>query len=114
MAKLIEQHHAPLAISHTGTAKTFDILSLGYFRVNIRDDVARFIRNCHTRSCTKASHQKPLGLLHPLKVPSNTWEEVSTNFVAGLPKTQSGHDTVLVIVNRLTKIRHFAPCSSKN
>ncbi len=111
--KLIKQHHALSAVGHTGTAKIYEVLSHNYFWVNMCNIVARFIQNCHTCSCAKASHHKPLELLHPLKVPSNAWEEISMDFVTSFPETQSGHNAILVNIDPLTQMRHFAPSSSK-
>ncbi|XP_071676873.1 uncharacterized protein [Lolium perenne] len=57
----------------------------------------------------KAEHQRPAGLLQPLKVPEWKWEEVGMDFITGLPKSQRGHDSIWVIVDRLTKVAHFIP-----
>nr|ABA93571.1 retrotransposon protein, putative, Ty3-gypsy subclass [Oryza sativa Japonica Group] len=55
----------------------------------------------------KAEHQKPAGLLQPLKIPEWKWEEIGMDFITGLPRTSSGHDSIWVIVDRLTKVTHF-------
>jgi hypothetical protein len=57
----------------------------------------------------KAEHQRPAGLLHPLKVPKWKWEEIGMYFIIGLPHTQKGYDSIWVIVDRLTKVAHFIP-----
>jgi hypothetical protein len=44
-----------------------------------------------------------------LKIPEWKWEEISMNFIMGLPKTQSGHDSIWVIVDHLSKVAHFIP-----
>jgi hypothetical protein len=44
-----------------------------------------------------------------LQVPEWKWEEIAMNFIVGLPRTQSGYDSIWVIVDRLTKIAHFIP-----
>ncbi len=86
-------------VGHTGTAQSYEILSCSYFWVNMRENVAQFIHNCHTFSHAKPSHKKPPGLLHPLKVHSNIWEEVSMDCVFCFPNSKSGNNSILVVIN---------------
>ncbi|CAA0810870.1 Unknown protein, partial [Striga hermonthica] len=53
----------------------------------------------------------PLGLLRPLDIPKWKWEEISMDFVTGLPKSSEHHDAIWVVVDRLTKVAHFLPVS---
>jgi hypothetical protein len=55
----------------------------------------------------KAEHQRPGGLLHPLKIPEWKWEEIGMDFITGLPRTSKAYDSLWVIVERLTKVAHF-------
>jgi hypothetical protein len=57
----------------------------------------------------KVGHQRPAGLLQPLKIPEWKWEEIEMDFIVGLPRTQAGYDSIWVIVDRLTKVAHFIP-----
>ncbi|GJY93806.1 putative reverse transcriptase domain-containing protein [Tanacetum coccineum] len=57
----------------------------------------------------KAEHQRPSGLLQQLEIPIWKWEGIAMDFVTKLPRTSSGHDTIWVIVDRLTKSAHFLP-----
>ncbi|GKA07947.1 putative reverse transcriptase domain-containing protein [Tanacetum coccineum] len=57
----------------------------------------------------KAEHQRPSGLLQQPEVPKWKWEIIAMDFVIKLPRTSSGHDTIWVIVDRLTKSAHFLP-----
>jgi transposase InsO family protein len=50
-----------------------------------------------------------VGLLQPLQVPEWKWEEIVMDFIVGLLRTQSGYDSIWVIVDRLTKVAHFIP-----
>nr|GFD35377.1 retrotransposon protein, putative, Ty3-gypsy subclass [Tanacetum cinerariifolium] len=57
----------------------------------------------------KIEHQRASGLLQPLDIPVWKWDEISMDFVTGLPRTQSRHDAIWVVVDRLTKSAHFLP-----
>ncbi|XP_073153938.1 uncharacterized protein [Henckelia pumila] len=60
----------------------------------------------------KAEHQRPGGLLQPLKIPEWKWEHISMDFVVGLPESKQRHDGIW-IVDRLTKSAHFQPVCMK-
>ena len=75
----------------------------------MKADIARFVAHCDTCQRIKAEHQKPARLLQPLHIPVWKWDEIEMDFVVGLPKTQKGHDSIWVIVDRLTKAAHFIP-----
>nr|GEY91942.1 putative reverse transcriptase domain-containing protein [Tanacetum cinerariifolium] len=57
----------------------------------------------------KIKHQRASGLLQPLDIPVWKWDEISMDFVTGLPRTQRRHDAIWVVVDRLTKSAHFLP-----
>ncbi|GKD81762.1 putative reverse transcriptase domain-containing protein [Tanacetum coccineum] len=57
----------------------------------------------------KAEHQKPSGFLQQPEIPEWKWEKITMDFVTKLPKSSSGHDTIWVVVDRLTKSAHFLP-----
>jgi hypothetical protein len=44
-----------------------------------------------------------------LKIPEWKWDEISIDFIVGLPRTQKGYDSIWVVVDRLTKVAHFIP-----
>ncbi|GJX84335.1 putative reverse transcriptase domain-containing protein [Tanacetum coccineum] len=53
--------------------------------------------------------QKPSGLLVQPEIPMWKWERITKDFIIKLPKTSNKHDTIWVIVDRLTKSTHFIP-----
>jgi hypothetical protein len=73
------------------------------------EDIAEYVARCDTCQRVKAEHQRPAGLLQPLEIPTWKWEDISMDFIAGLPRTQKGNDSIWVIVDRLTKVAHFIP-----
>jgi hypothetical protein len=80
-----------------------------YWWYGMKRDVAEYVALCDTCQRVKAEHQRPAGLLQPLQVPEWKWEEIAMDFVMGLPRTQSGYDSIWVIVDRLIKAAHFIP-----
>ena len=73
----------------------------------MKKHVGDFVRRYLTCQQVKAVHQRPVRLLQPLEVVEWKWEHVTMDFVTHLPRTSRGHDTVWVIVNRLSKSAHF-------
>nr|GEX54042.1 putative reverse transcriptase domain-containing protein [Tanacetum cinerariifolium] len=64
---------------------------------------------CLTCLKVKAKHQKPSGLSVQPEIPQWKWDNITMDFFTKLPKTQSGNDTIWVVVDRLTKSTHFLP-----
>ncbi|GJT30741.1 putative reverse transcriptase domain-containing protein [Tanacetum coccineum] len=71
--------------------------------------IAEYVGKCLTCSRVKAECQKPSGLLVQPEIPMWKWERITMDFVTKLPKTSIGHDTIWVIVDRITKSAHFIP-----
>ena len=78
----------------------------------IKKDIAEFVAKSPNSQHLKAEHQKSSGLLQKIQTPTLKWEDVNTDFVVGLPQTQSQSDSICLIVDRLTKTIHFIPVKS--
>nr|GFA56804.1 RNA-directed DNA polymerase [Tanacetum cinerariifolium] len=68
------------------------------------------LERCRTFHIAK-THGSNAGLYTPLSVLVAPWEDVSLDFVLGLPRTQRAKDSVMVVVDRFSKMAHFVPCS---
>ena len=72
-------------------------------------EIARYVAKCDTCRHVKAIHMKTAGPLQSLPIPTWKWEDISMDFIVGLPRTAKGYDYIWVIVDRLTKIANFLP-----
>jgi hypothetical protein len=105
---LKEAHDSDYSI-HPGSTKMYQDLKQKYWWYGLKRDVAAHVAKCDVCQRVKGEHQRPAGLLHPLKIPEWKWEEIGMDFFVGLPRTPGGYESIWVIVDRLTKVAHFIP-----
>jgi hypothetical protein len=106
---LLELHTSPVG-GHSGFLKTYHRVKKEFFWDGLKTDVQRFVAECLVCQQNKVETIKTPGLLQPLSIPSQHWEEVSMDFITGLPKSE-GKSVIMVIVDRLTKYAHFCALS---
>jgi hypothetical protein len=78
-----------------------------YWWTKMKIEIARYVAKCDTCRRVKAIHMKAAGPLQSLPIPTWKWEDISMDFIVGLPRTTKGFDSIWVIIDRLTKIAHF-------
>ncbi|GJV67374.1 putative reverse transcriptase domain-containing protein [Tanacetum coccineum] len=94
---------------HPGADKMYYDLRDRYWWPGMKKDIAMYVSKCLTCLKVKVEHQRPSGLLQQPDIPEWKWEGIAMDFVTKLPRTSSGHDTIWVIMDRLTKSAHFLP-----
>ena len=75
----------------------------------MKKDIAEYVSKCLTCQQVKVEHQVPSGLLNLIPIPQWKWDNITMNFVSSFSLTQKKHDSVWVIVDKLTKSAHFLP-----
>ena len=96
-------------MGHFGRDKTYHMLSSHFYWPHMLRDVEHMLKRC--LECLKAkSRLKPHGIYMPLPIPSSPWEDISMDFIVGLPTTKRGRDLIFVVVDRFSKITHFIAC----
>ena len=90
---LDEAHSSKLSI-HLGSSKMYQDLKTRFWWTKMKKEIIAYVARCDTCCRVKVVHLKPAGLLQPLSVPGWKWEEISMDFIVGLPTTQKGNDSI--------------------
>nr|GEU62573.1 putative reverse transcriptase domain-containing protein [Tanacetum cinerariifolium] len=106
---IMHESHKSKYSFHPGFDKMYQDMKLLYWWPNMKANIATYVSKCLTYLRVKVEHQKPSGLLVQPKISQWKWDNITMDFVTKLPKTQSGNDTIWVVVDRLTKSAHFLP-----
>ncbi|GJW03657.1 putative reverse transcriptase domain-containing protein [Tanacetum coccineum] len=104
---IMYESHKSKYFVHSGSDKMYQDIKQLYWWPNMKADIATYVSKCLTYLRVKAEHQKLYGLLVQPEIPQWKWDNITMDFITKLPKTQSGNDTIWVIVDRLTKSAHF-------
>jgi hypothetical protein len=105
--KLMDEAHLSKLSIHPRSSKMYQELRPRYWWTKMKKEIAVYVARCDTCCRVKALHMRPAGLLQLLSVPDWKWDDISMDFIIGLPTTQKGNDSIWVIIDRLTKSAHF-------
>ena len=106
MLILNEIHKNPYS-GHPGYQKTITMLQKDYFWPNMKNELAEHIARCFECQQVKTEHHHPTNLLQPLPIPSQKWKIISLDFITGLPRNHNHNDSIMVVVDKLSKATHF-------
>ena len=99
-------------VGHPGYQKTLTTVIKEYLWPSMKNDTASYIARCMECQRVKVEHKHPAGLLQTLPIREWKWEVVNINFVTKLPRSNKQHDSIMVVVDKLTKAAHFVPVKS--
>ena len=92
-----------------GITKTHDLVARTFLWSGLNADVEDYVHQCDACRRHKVNTRMYAGKLHPLSIPGRRWESVSMDLIVKLPTTADGHDSILVFVDRLSKMVHLVP-----
>ena len=109
-AKILTEIHSVPYAGHPGYHRTLRTARRTFYWRGMATDIRSFILECTVCQQEKGEHQLQRGELHPLPIPEKKWSEVMLDFIVKLPETKKGNDSILVVVDRATKMAHLMPC----
>jgi hypothetical protein len=103
---LLEMHKVPY-FGHPSYEKTIVTFKKQYFWLGMKKEVVYFIVRCLKYQKVKAEHRHPASLLQEFPIPEWKWEVVTMDFITKFPRNAKQHDSIMVVVEKLTKASHF-------
>jgi len=107
--ELLRDIHDQPSTSHPGIRRTVDLVQRFYYWPGHRATIRQYIRNCHACQRSKAPRDGTNGLLQPLPIPQQRWQDIAMDFITGLPLSEN-YNAICTIICRLSKERHYVPC----
>lgn len=106
--KLIAALHSTAIGGHSGIQATYHRVKNLFSWKGLKADVENFVKQCGICQQAKHGQQHPSGLHQPLPIPTAAWQDISMDFIEGLP-TSDHNNAIMVIVDRLTKYAQLVP-----
>jgi hypothetical protein len=105
-----DMHNVPY-VGHLGYHKTVATIKshYHYFWPGMKREIVEYIARCMEFQKVKDENRHPTWLLQPLPIPEWKWEVVTMDFITGFPRIGKMHDSITVVVKKLTKATHFIP-----
>jgi hypothetical protein len=90
----LDEAHLSRYSIHPGSTKMYHDLKQHYWWTKMKIEIARYVAKCDTCRRVKAIHMKTVGPLQSLPIPTWKWEDISMDFIVGLPRTAKGYDSI--------------------
>ena len=95
---------------HFGISRTLSKVRQHCVWDGMTREVEDYCRSCVTCALHKSSNQRPGGTLTQLPIPAEPWDSIGIDFVGPLPPSATGNDTIMVVVDRLSKMVLLSAC----
>jgi hypothetical protein len=111
--KFLDEAHTLRYSIHFGSTKMYHDLRQQFWWTRMKRETARYVSKCDTCQKVKADYIKHGGLLQPLSIPEWKWDNISMDFIMGLPLAARKFDSIWVMMDRLSKSAHSIPVNTK-
>ena len=107
--RIIDEAYNSRYSIHPGSSKIYHDLRELYWLKGMKKGIDEFVAKFPNCQQVKVEHKRPGGLAHNIELPEWIWEMVHMDLITGVPKSHNHHDSIRVIVDRMTKSSHFFP-----
>ena len=111
-AEIIRLHHDTPVGGHGGQWKIVELVTRNFWWPGVTKEVKQYVEGCDSCQRNKNCTKQPAGKLIPNSIPERLWTHILADFITKLPLVQ-GYNSILVVVNKLTKIVYFISTTEK-
>jgi len=104
--RILQEYHSSPIGGHVGITRTLARLKAQFYWPKMQKHVQEYVQNCVICQQAQVSNTLPSGLLQPLPIPQQVWEDIAMNFITGLPIVNV-FSVIMVVIDKLTKYAHF-------
>jgi len=104
---ILREFHVKPYSGHPGYQKSMTVVNKFYYWSKLKRDVVEFVARCFDCQCVEVECKHLGRLLKLTSIPKWKWEVISMDLIIGFPRTVRQHESIMVIVDRLTKVSHF-------
>ena len=97
---------------HGGQWKTVELVTRNFWQPGVMKEIKRYVKGCDSCQRNKNCIGQPAGRLMPNSIPEKPQTYILADFITKLPLAQ-GYNSVLVVVDQLTKMVHFIPTTER-
>jgi len=110
--EIIRLHYDIPIEGYEGQWKTVELVTRNFWWPGVTKEVKRYVEGCDACQRNKNHTEQLAGKLMPNSILEKLWTHILADFITKLPLAQ-GYDSILVVVDRLTKMVHFIPTTEK-
>jgi hypothetical protein len=92
--QILDEVHLCRYSIHPGSTKMYHDLKQNDWWTKTKIEIARYVAKCDTYRRVKAIHMKTASPLQSLPIPTWKWEDISMDFIVGLPRAVKGFDSI--------------------
>ena len=109
--KIPRELHSVLYSGHPGVQRTLARVRRGFCWKGQTGHVRIFVESCPVCQIEKSDHTLTRGQLQSTETPEDKWQQVSIDIITDLPKTPSGVDSIMTVIDKATRMTHVIPCT---
>lgn len=98
MRKITHLFHSTAVGGHVGVGAMTKRVAAVFLWMGLEKEVRSVVRECDICQKCKYDHAHSPGMLQPLPIPEEVWQEERMDFLEGLPKS-GGKEVIMVVVD---------------